>query len=245
MATATQSIREIVASQPSAAAILRRFDIDVCAHASKSLRDACADKQLSVEQVLEKLEDEAAIDAGAEHANPAEFSPSRLIQHIVRVHHHKVRREMPRLVELARVVAEKHVERAPEVKSVELLVAELNDELQEHISKEECVLFPYIAQVDQTPLLAFRPPYACFSRVGQPIFAMVQEHECVKLLLAELRQLTDNFTPPAWGCSMFVDIYSSLRAFAGSLDEHMRLEEEVLFPRAIAMETKLMSGGVQ
>src|SRR5690242_11925583 len=100
MATATQSIREIISSQPTAAAILQRFEIDVCAHANDSLNEACADLQLSVEQVLEKLEDGAARNRGAEYANPAEFAPSRLIQHIVRVHHQTVRQELPRLLEL-------------------------------------------------------------------------------------------------------------------------------------------------
>src|SRR3954451_9678894 len=177
MATAAQSIGEIVRSQPTAAAILQRFDIDVCAQAHESLRAACAELQLSVEQVLEKLDAGAAVDAGAEYADPTVLSPSRLIQHIVRVHHKDVRQELPRLVEMAHTVAAKHSERAPELTEIELLVAELAADLTEHIRKEEQVLFPYIAQVDQAPLLAFRPPQLCFSRVGQPVFVMAQEHE--------------------------------------------------------------------
>lgn len=245
MATATQSIREIISSHPAAAAILQRFDIDVCAHSNESLSDACADLQLSLEQVLEKLEDGAALDAGALRADPADFSPSRLMQHIVRNHHQNVRQDLPQLVELAHTVTEKHGDRAPELAQVERLVEELRTEITEHIRKEEQVLFPYIAQVDQAPLLAIHPPQQCFSRVGQPVFMMVQEHEHARLMLAELRQLTDDFKPPVWACANFVALYAGLRTFADILEEHIRLENEVLFPRAIAMEAELMAGGAQ
>lgn len=243
MATASHSIREIISSQPTAAAILQRFDIDVCAYANESLRDACAGLQLSVEQVLEKLEDGAAVEAGAEKAIPANLSSSRLIQHIVRIHHQNVRQELPRLVELAHTVVERNGDRAPELKSIHAMIQSLRADLAEHIRKEEQVLFPYIAQLDESPLVPFRPPQACFSRVGQPVFMMVQEHEQARLLVAELGKLTNDFKPPVWAGSTFVALYSGLRTFVANLEVHIRLENDVLFPRAIEMESELTSEG--
>jgi len=245
MAAATQSIREIIGSQPTAAAILQRFDIDVCSHANESLLEACAGLQLSVEQVLEKLEDGAAREAGAEYADPTGFSPSRLIQHIVRIHHQNVRRELPRLLEMADTVVAKHGERAPELRMIKGLIEDLRADLAEHLHKEEQVLFPYIVQVDHAPLSGFEPSHGCFTRVGQPVFIMVQEHERAKLRLAELRRLTDDFKPPVWACSTFVAFYSGLRAFSAKLDEHIRLENEVLFPRAIEAEAERMNEGAR
>jgi regulator of cell morphogenesis and NO signaling len=225
--------------------ILQRFDIDVCARANESLTETCADLQLSVEQVLEKLADGAAVDAGAIHPDPAEYSVSRLIQHIVRIHHQSIRQELPRLAEMAGMVAKKYGERAPELKSIAAAVDELRVEMAEHIRKEEQVLFPYIAQVEEAPLLAFRPPQQCFSRVGQPVFMMVQDHERTRLLLEDLRTLSGAFRAPVWACSTFQAFYEGLRIFADTFDEHIRLENDVLFPRAIAMETELMSRGAQ
>jgi len=245
MASATQSIREIISSQPTAAAILQRFDIDVCAHTNESLTKACAELQLSVEQVLEKLADGAAVDAGATHPDLAEYSVSRLIQHIVRVHHQSIRQDLPRLAEMAVTVAQKYGERAPELKPIAAAVEELREQMAEHIHKEEQVLFPYIAQVEETPLLAFRPPQQCFGRVGQPVLVMAQEHERARLLLEELRTLSGAFRAPVWACSTFVAFYEGLRIFADTFDEHIRLENDVLFPRAIAMEAELMSGEAQ
>jgi regulator of cell morphogenesis and NO signaling len=242
MATGTHSIREIIGSNPTAAAVLRRFDIDVCAHADESLHHACADLQLSIEQVLEKLQD-AAIEAGAETPDPSKLQPGRLIQYLVRVHHRDIRYELPRLIELAHAVAEAHQNRAPELKELEGLLSELHADLCEHIRKEEQVLFPYIAQLHEEPLLAFRPPGQCFSRVGQPVFMMVQEHERARRMTAELRQCTDDFKPPVWACSAFLALYSGLRAFANRFEEHVRLENDVLFPGAIEKEAQLMRAG--
>ena len=243
MTIATQSIREIISSNPTAAAVLQRFDIDVCAQANETLTEACANLQLSVEQLLEKLEEG---DRGAgPMADPAEFAPGRLIQHIVRIHHKDLRQELPRLLELAHTVAAQYGDRAPEMKRVECLVAELHVDMSEHIRKEEQLLFPYIAQLGEAPLLAFRPPHPVFTRVGQPVFLMAQDHERARVLMGELRTVTDYFKPPVWACSTLVALYSGLRSFADTVTEHIRLEDEVLFPRAIAMEEELMRGGVQ
>jgi regulator of cell morphogenesis and NO signaling len=234
MLSATQSIREILSSQPGAAAILQRFDIDPYARADESLVETCTDLQLSIEQVLEKLE---------ERADPTAFTPSRLIQHIVRIHHRNVRQRLPQLLELAHSAAQEHHDRFKELEQVEVLLQELHLELQEHVRKEEGVLFPYIAQMDEAPLIAFRPPLACFSRVGQPVFVMAQEHEHVSLLLAELRRLTDEYQAPEWASPGLMALYAGLREFSNNLNEHIRLENDVLFPRAIAMEAELMGEG--
>src|SRR5215469_472094 len=228
MATATQSIREIISSHPTAAAILQRFDIDVCAHANESLIEACAEMQLSLEQVLEKLRDGATGGDGLHCGHPTEMSPGRLIQYIVRVHHRNVRQELPRLTEIAHVVEAKYGARMPELTTLAKLIEELRSDMAEHIRKEEQVLFPYIAQLDETPLLAFRPLQQCFNRVGQPIFMMSQEHESVKMLLVELQRLTNDFRPPVWACATFLAYYEGLRSFSEQLQEHIQLENEVL-----------------
>jgi regulator of cell morphogenesis and NO signaling len=240
MATAAQSIREIVATQASAAAILERFQIDLCAHANDSLGSACSRIQLSTEQVLEKLEEGARADAGSEAIDPVALSPSRLIQHIVRTHHRYIRRELPRLNPLARKLADRRAITAPEFKRIAALVEELQTGLLAHLEKEELILFPFIAQLGQEPLSACAAQ-ACFHSVRQPITLMIREHDSAATTLEEIRLLTGDFTPPEWACLTQVALYSGLRAFAADLSRHVELEDNVLFPRAIAMEAELLS----
>ncbi len=127
MLIATQSVRDIVTAQSSAAAVLLRFDIDLCSHADESLKQACAELQLSVDQVLEKLSDAAANADGAVPADLASNALSRLIQHIVRTHHQYVRRELPPLALMAQRLGGRDGDHAPELQQVEAMLNTLRD----------------------------------------------------------------------------------------------------------------------
>ena len=243
MTTSTQSIREIVSTQSSAAAVLERFDIDLCSHAEESLKQTCTGLQLSVDQVLEKLADAAANEPGAEPADLASYSMSRLIQHIVRTHHRYVRRELPRLTEMAHKVAGKHTKRSPELEKIERLLDELRGEMFAHLEKEEQVLFPFIAEMDQNTAASCAPPRACFRTVAQPIRMMMLEHDAADRIIEELRRLTDEFEPPGWACGTHVAFYGGLPAFEADFRQHVHLENDVLFPRAIEMENALLRKG--
>jgi regulator of cell morphogenesis and NO signaling len=238
MSTAAQSIREIVTRQPSAARVFRRFDIDLCLQADLSLEGACGELRLSVDQVLEKLAEEVQ-GSGGLALDPANFPLGRLIQHIVRVHHHSIRQELPRLAEMASKVAAQRCNRVPELERVAELTEKLHREMHAHIEKEEQILFPFISQMDQESIVSYPPLHACFRSVAYPIFMMEQEHESANHVIAELNRLTDHFEPPTWACATHIALFSGLRQFELDLRQHVRLEDEVLFPRAIQLEMEL------
>ena len=243
MPTAIQSIREIVTTQPSAAKVFQRFDIDLCLQAEKSLDGACAELQLSVDQVLEKLADAETQERGGPPVDPASLHIGKLIQHIVRVHHQYVRQELPRLVEMAQKLAAKRSDRAPELKNVEKLLEELRADMFAHIQKEEQVLFPFISQMDQDSIVAYPPAHACFRSVAHPVSKMMQEHESANRVVAELRRLTLGFQPPEWACATHIALFAGLNEFETDLKQHVHLENDVLFPRAIELEAELNNRG--
>jgi regulator of cell morphogenesis and NO signaling len=243
MPTSTQSIREIVATQPSAARIFERFDIDLCSQAENSLDCACAELQLSIDQVLEKLANAEAQEEGHLPVDPATLPTERLIQQIVRVHHQYIRQELPRFAEMAQKLADKRSDRAPELKAAVELLEELRAEMLKHIQKEEQVLFPFIAQMDQESIVVYPPARACFRSVSHPIFMMEQEHESANRIVAELRQLTIGFEPPEWACATHIALFAGLREFETDLKQHVHLENDILFPRAIEMEGVLNHRG--
>lgn len=242
MPASTQSIREIISTQSSAAAVLQRFEIDLCAHADETLRAACLKLQLSVDQVLEKLSDAAASENGAAPADLAEYSPTQLIQHIVRTHHQYVRRELPRLVEMAKKLAAKHAGRAPELTKIERLLVELVNEMFDHLQKEEEILFPFIAQMDEVDGFSSRMQ-ACFLTVAQPVSMMLHEHESAEGIVFELKHLTNGFAPPAAACPTHIALFAGLKQFASDLRQHVHLENDILFPRAIELESQLNQRG--
>jgi regulator of cell morphogenesis and NO signaling len=241
MATATQSIREIVATRASAAAVLQRFAIDLCSHANHSLTQACADLQLSVEQVLEKLAAAEADETGAPPADPSTMPLQKVIQHIVRLHHRAVRQELPRLATLAHKLAVSHGERMPELVAIDRLMDELQGDIVAHIEKEENVLFPYIAYLDQPIGVAAPPGTKCFHRVSQPVRMMMNDHESALRILAELNRLINGLQAPTPFCATHVAFCTALRAFEEDLSRHIHLEDDILFPRAVELEDQVTS----
>ena len=239
MPTSTLSIREIVTQYPSSARVFHRFDIDLCLQADLSLEGACQELQLSVDQVLEKLTDSEAQERGGMASDPATLSLARLVQHIVRIHHLCVRQELPRLAEMAMKLAATRGDRAPELTKVAELIEQLRGEMYTHIQKEEQVLFPFISQMDQESIIAYPPSHACFRSVTHPIFMMEQEHESADHIVAELIRLTNHFEPPSWACATHIALFSGLREFEADLKQHVHLENDVLFPRAIQLEAEL------
>jgi len=243
MLTATQSIRDIVTTQSSAAAVLQRFEIGLCSQADESLRQACAEQQLSVDQVLEKLSDAAEMENADVPADLAGYSLKRLIQHIVRAHYQYVRSELPRLMEMAHKLAGKHGERAAELKKAAAMLGALRAEMLAHLEKEELILFPIMARMEDEADVCGSPARACFRTVAQPIAMMVQEHESAEGLVAEMRGLTNHFNAPAWACPTHIALYAGLKQFESDLRQHVHLENDILFPRAVEMESSLNQRG--
>jgi regulator of cell morphogenesis and NO signaling len=207
--------------------------------ADLSLEGACQELQLSVDQVLEKLADAEAKERGCETFDPSTLSLGRLIQHIVRAHHLQVRQVLPGLSEMASKVAAKRQDRAPELVKVAELVEKLRCEMYAHIEKEELVLFPYISQMDQESAAAYPTAHICFRSVTHPIFVMEQEHESAEHIMAELIHVTNHFEPPTWACATHIALYSGLREYEADFRQHVHLENDVLFPRAIQLEAEL------
>jgi len=197
MFTATQPIRDIVAELSSAAGILARFDIDSSRHADQNLEQACSAAQLSVEQILEKLEDAALYEDGAARPDPSQFTLTRMIQYIVRVHHRYLREQLPRLIASAQRLAERSGGQSAAWRRVALLLDGLRASLGRHFEKEEQVLFPYIAQIDDDPSLAYLSPNSSFRSMADTVFLMAQEHESVDRALREIESLLFDRTESA------------------------------------------------
>jgi len=235
MITTTQTVREIALEQPSSIRVFESFGIDYCCGGRKPLAEACTATQVEIDQVLAALE-----AAAANPALPAEDwtqeSLRALIGHIVATHHAYVQRELPRLAILAQKVVNRHAETMPELSEIQSTLAQLDDELTRHLSKEELILFPHIASLERARNQGTARPTGCFGAVANPIQMMTQEHDAAGTLLARIRRLSGNFTPPAHACPTFHAFCAGLREFEQDLHRHIHLENNILFPRAIELE---------
>ena len=235
MTTTTQTVREIALENPASIRVFEAFGIDYCCGGRKPLAEACAAKNIALDAVITALEKGSTSSAPVSEDWNAQ-SLGALVSHIVNAHHAYVRRELPRLAELASKVVSRHGDTKPELPQIQTKVVQISEELTEHLAKEEVVLFPYITKLERAKNEGTAKPHGCFGTVASPIAMMTQEHEAAGALMAEIRQLSGDYTPPVGACPTFHAFYNGLREFEQDLHQHIHLENNILFPRAMAME---------
>lgn len=239
MTITDKTVREIALEQPSSIRVFEHFGIDYCCGGRRPIAEACAAKGIETSAVIAALEKAAEAD-GAPVNNWATQSLTALITQIVDVHHAYCRNELPRLATLAERVVRRHGGDKPELLVIQAKLAQLSEELTEHIAKEEVVLFPYVkklqcATVENTP-----EPQSCFGSVENPVAMMMREHDAAGVLMGDIRELSRGFTPPIGACPTFHAFYSGLHEFELDLHQHVHLENNILFPRAIEMESTVV-----
>jgi regulator of cell morphogenesis and NO signaling len=235
MTATIQTVREIALKQPTAIRVFERFGIDYCCGGRKPLAEACIAGNLEINSVIAALE-EAERKPGAEVDNWAERTLESLSSHIVAKHHAYVKRELPRLAQLAQKVVGRHGSTKPELPAIANSLIQLDEELTQHLAKEEAVLFPYIVGLERFISIGTLKPQSCFGTVANPIAMMTQEHDAAGSLIAEIRRLSRNFTTPEDACPTFHAFYDGLREFEQDLHQHIHLENNILFPRAIELD---------
>jgi len=147
-----------------------------------------------------------------------------------------VRSECPRIEALAAKVVGVHGNNHPELLTVQELFATLSDELAVHLMKEEQILFPHILRMEESLLEGEPAPPAMFGTVMNPIRMMMQEHDGAGGALRALRKVTSDYKVPDDACISYRTLYDALQEFEKDLHQHIHLENNVLFPRASAME---------
>lgn len=237
-ATTTQTVREIATENPATVRVFEKYGIEYCCGGRVPLANACAAKGLNVDEVIASLEAAAAPLASGEK-DWAKESLASLAGHIVDTHHAYVSREVPRLNELAGTVVSRHGDTREELPVIQSKLAELGEELIAHQGKEEVVLFPYIGKLERFAAGSGTMPRNCFGSVTHPIEMMTRDHDLAGNLMAEIRMLSQDYTPPDGACPTFRAFYEGLREFEQDLRQHIHLENNILFPRAIELEASV------
>ena len=235
---ATRTVREFATEIPNATRIFEKLGIDYCCGGGKALEAACRQANISVDDVLRSLAGASApaADTIGRAVDFQNVSLTDLIAHILSKHHVYVKQEIPRLKQLLVKVVAVHGAGHPELIAVQGTFAALANELEGHMMKEEMVLFPYIERLEQATNAGRRAPQAPFGPISNPVRMMEMEHASAGGALEEIRGLTSAYTPPEGACFSYKTLYSALKEFEADLHQHVHLENNIVFPRAIALE---------
>ncbi len=229
-----RTVAEIVIENIKTADVFKKHGIDFCCGGHVTVAAACKSKGLKV-KALEK-EIDKSLSRTSRVKNFDSWELDVLIDYIVKIHHSYVTKNVSVLLDYTQKVAEAHGELHPEVIRIKSLTKSLVDELIPHLKKEEHILFPLIKQ-----LMEIKANNEKVSRMGvqSPIHVMQMEHELAGDMIIEIALLSQNFTPPEEACNTFIAMYAKLKEFQDDLFQHIHLENNILFPKAILLEEEL------
>jgi regulator of cell morphogenesis and NO signaling len=241
------TVRDLVGHYPQTRPVFEKNGIDYCCGGGKCLAEVAAERGLKLPALLSALQESLQAVPGEATAIDKDWYAvplGELVAHIVEVHHGYMKTALPRLKSLVPTVLKAHGAHHGDVLGqVQDLFQALDTELSSHLMKEEQVLFPYIVALE-TYIREGKPePQACFGSARNPIRQMEHEHERAGQALAKLREVTHDYTLPPDACPTFRAMYEELERMETDLHQHIHLENNILFPRAI--EAEGVSGGEQ
>jgi len=235
--TAERTVRELALENTAATRVFEKLGIDYCCGGNQSLGDACRASNLPVDQVIDSLEMAEQAAHAAQKNREWQTEPlGDLITHISNTHHKYTREEMARLVPLLDKVCAVHGKNHPELQQVRASFQALVQELTTHMMKEERVLFPFIMRMEEAVIQKEPVLPAPFGSLQNPVSMMEHEHDSAGNALRALRNASSGYTAPGDACISYQTLYQALAAFEADLHQHIHLENNILFPRAIAME---------
>ncbi|MFT5316460.1 MAG: regulator of cell morphogenesis and NO signaling [Candidatus Krumholzibacteriia bacterium] len=217
--TPETGIGQIAASHPLATRVFSRHKLDFCCGGGRAIGDVCLENGLDTNAVITEIAKE--LDSTVAEVRWDEKPVLELIDHISVAYHEPLWEELPRLEELALKVLDAHGEKEPEkFQEIADLVVAMRAELEEHMTKEEQILFPLVKEGRTNMTLG-------------PIAVMMVEHDEAGDVLRRLRQLTNDYDVPAEACNTWRALWFGLNALEEALHEHIHLENNILFPRVL------------
>ncbi len=229
MIFANRKLSEIVTEFPFVAGLLEGHDLDYCCRGKQTLEVAC-----ETPAKLETLEEELNFlvkeqESKSKAFNPELLSNSELVDLIVNKHHAYVKAAMPIISAHLFKVSSKHGSRHPELHEIYSIFERVADEMSAHMIKEERILFPAIKEIQRLAESGAESLDA--KSLNAPMEVMEMEHETVGDLLADIKKLSQRYTPPSDACMTYKISFDELKEFEEDLHRHVHLENNILFPR--------------
>jgi regulator of cell morphogenesis and NO signaling len=226
------SLAQIVNNNHQAASVFEKYHLDFCCKGKRSLEKACAEQQLSISKVTEDLENIFTKNNNST-VDFEKMSLTQLADYIIQTHHAYVKNEMPQIHAYLQKVSSKHGERHPELYKIFQTFNAVKEEMEGHMKKEELILFPRIKELQKLADNENANLQLNITYLQSPITVMEQEHDHAGNLLNDIRILSNDYAPPQDACTTYRLSFAALKAFELDLHQHVHLENNILFPKAI------------
>lgn len=230
----TLTVADVVTENIKTAHIFKKYGIDFCCGGGISIRKAAEKANVKYDDLERDLLNVENTSSRASNYNNYELD--FLTDHIIHVHHKYVEENIPLIIQYAARVVQVHGDHYPELREIQQLFSLVSTELGGHMKKEELILFPLIKKMVNAKRAGESVPEPHFGTVDNPIKMMEAEHEEAGEILRTIAQLSQNYIPPEGACNTFRAFYAKLDEFEQDLHQHVHLENNILFPKALKLE---------
>ncbi|HKH59813.1 MAG TPA: DUF542 domain-containing protein [Flavitalea sp.] len=238
-------VTDIVTEDYRASYVFQKHNIDYCCGGKLPLSVVCERRGLSTEKIKMELEESMRVIQLSSSINFSSWNIDFLIDYIANVHHTYLTVNLPEICQTIERFTNGHILKYPHLKELLICLYALRDEILPHIEEENQIIFPYIKQIVHA--YESREPYAALlvRTLRKPVENMMHhEHEYFRKYIHKLRELTDNYTPPAACCVTHKVAFLKLKELEADLMQHIHLENNILFPKAIRMEKELLESAL-
>ena len=228
-------IGQYVAEDYRTATIFSKYNIDFCCNGARTIEEACEKKGLDSNLIVDELK--VVLTSNINQSIDYKSWPLDLLaEYIEKKHHRYVEEKIPILCQFLAKLCHVHGERHTELFKINELFTASAVELVAHMKKEELILFPFIKKMVNANLENRDVQLPGFGTVENPIAMMKHEHDNEGERFRQIAKLTDNYNPPADACNTYKVTFAMLEEFEKDLHLHIHLENNLLFPEAIALE---------
>lgn len=227
-------IGELVAQNYKTASVFKKFKIDFCCNGNRTISEACERKNIDASVLINELKN--TVINQEQNIDFNHWELDLLADYIEKTHHRYVVAKIDEIKPFLNKVARVHGDHNPELKEIEILFNESALELTQHMQKEEVILFPFIRNMVKAKINQTAIPAPHFGTVENPIAMMKHEHQNEGERFEKISELSNNYTPPSHACNTYRVTFSLLKEFEENLHQHIHLENNILFPKAIELE---------
>jgi regulator of cell morphogenesis and NO signaling len=228
-------IGNLVAEDYRTAKVFKKHKIDFCCQGNRTIAQACVQKNIASSSVLDEI---IKLNEKSENQEYNLWVLDKLVAHIEDKHHTYVREMIPIITQYLDKVCKVHGTYHPELLQIKQLFSETAEALTHHMMKEELVLFPFINRLAAAEISGDKPDFPSFRTVKAPIAMMMEEHSDEGERLRKIAEITNDYTPPEEACNTYRVVFALLNEFEEDLHQHIHLENNILFPKAIQLEAK-------
>lgn len=233
-----KKITDLIEENYVYASVLFYFGIEFYEYSEKTLEEVCQEKGMNVAALTKALEQVNQI--GEEHDLMLISYPIDLIIEYLRHSHYLfIKRQLPFLASLINTLETDHQKYCQIVKDLKLIFPVFVEDFIHHVYEEEDTLFSYIMVLKNATKKNYHHGELHYILEKNTIQKFAVEHEIHDDEMVGIRQMLNNYESDSSTPQNISVLFSALQKFEHDLIVHAKVENEVLFPKALMLEKEV------